>query len=340
MTTVVVIAIGGVSALAGLLLAWRFWPRLVPPAEPPAPAPWGVGVLFLAFMVYMLMPAEVHQVLVGTGFFTYWYGPGYPTDPAATDEAGRQLIQRGFLFWSQVLATPLVLGTVAVLLAWSKVRPREAGLATHRPVGDLLLAVVAALVVTPTAYGLYDLIALAVPRAPHPLEAAAGHGLPRVEWVLFGLSAAVCAPAMEELFFRGLFQRWMLRHPGGPDVGMVLALALSLLTGYFHRDQGDPPAVFLAPLGFVLVLLPAYLALPWLLRGRGAEAALVARAVFSGALVFALMHADIWPSPVPLFLLGLVLGWLAHRTRGLLAPVVLHGLFNAVGFVTLLLTAG
>ena len=81
------------------------------------------------------------------------------------------------------------------------------------------------------------------------------------------------------------------------------------------------------------------LALPRLLGrfGCGPDAVPGARAVFSSATVFALVHAHVWPSPVPLFVLGLVLGWLALRTGGLLAPVALHALFNAVGFVELVL---
>ena len=38
------------------------------------------------------------------------------------------------------------------------------------------------------------------------------------------------------------------------------------------------------------------------------------------SLLFAGLHADQWPAPVPLFLLSLVLGWLYLRTGGLAAP--------------------
>ena len=49
-----------------------------------------------------------------------------------------------------------------------------------------------------------------------------------------------------------------------------------------------------------------------------------------------MVHASVWPSPVPLFLLGLALGAVAVRTGGVLAGTVLHGLFNAVSLVYLL----
>jgi CNT family concentrative nucleoside transporter len=48
--------------------------------------------------------------------------------------------------------------------------------------------------------------------------------------------------------------------------------------------------------------------------------------VYASAALFAVVHSAIWPSPIPLFLLGLGLGWLAVRTRGVLAPAIVHGL--------------
>jgi membrane protease YdiL (CAAX protease family) len=59
------------------------------------------------------------------------------------------------------------------------------------------------------------------------------------------------------------------------------------------------------------------------------------RAVYATAVLFAVSH--LWPTPIPLFLLGLVLGWVAHRTQSLVAPMMLHLLFNAVGCIQLAL---
>jgi membrane protease YdiL (CAAX protease family) len=94
----------------------------------------------------------------------------------------------------------------------------------------------------------------------------------------------------------------------------------------------------LAPALFVLLMFLGYLALPLLLRW-GLRDLNAARAVYATALFFGMMHADVWPSPVPLFVLALGLGWLAFRTQNLVAPIVTHGLFNAVACVELFLTA-
>jgi membrane protease YdiL (CAAX protease family) len=63
-----------------------------------------------------------------------------------------------------------------------------------------------------------------------------------------------------------------------------------------------------------------------------------AGAVYASAALFAAVHSSVWPSPVPLFALGLGLGYLAVRTRGILVPVIVHGLFNAVSAVYVLST--
>ena len=46
-----------------------------------------------------------------------------------------------------------------------------------------------------------------------------------------------------------------------------------------------------------------------------------------------------WPDPVPLFILALLLGWLAQRTQNLLPGMVLHAFFNGVSFLALYLSA-
>jgi hypothetical protein len=88
-------------------------------------------------------------------------------------------------------------------------------------------------------------------------------------------------------------------------------------------------AKHLAPAWFVLALAPGY----YLLYRRGVRAG---AAVYATALFFAAIHAGAWPHPVPLFVLGLGLGWLAQRTRSLVGPVVMHALFNGVACVWLL----
>ena len=59
-------------------------------------------------------------------------------------------------------------------------------------------------------------------------------------------------------------------------------------------------------------------------------------AIVGSAMAFALAHP--WPTPIPLFLLALVLGWLTYRTQNLVPAMVLHGLFNLLSFLVLWMT--
>ncbi len=59
-------------------------------------------------------------------------------------------------------------------------------------------------------------------------------------------------------------------------------------------------------------------------------------AIVGTAFFFAVIHSS-WPTPIPLFFLGLGLGWLTYRTQNLIGPVVVHVLFNGVACLVLAL---
>ncbi len=58
--------------------------------------------------------------------------------------------------------------------------------------------------------------------------------------------------------------------------------------------------------------------------------------ICGSSLLFAAFHAEIWPSPIPLFLFALGLGWLAYRSNSLVGPIVVHVLFNAVACIVIM----
>jgi membrane protease YdiL (CAAX protease family) len=102
---------------------------------------------------------------------------------------------------------------------------------------------------------------------------------------------------------------------------MACALGISVL-------KGPGPSIFVGLLVF------GYLAAPRLLGIPSAEQS---RAVYATSAVFAIAHSFAWPTPIPLFCLGLVLGYLACRTQTLVAPLTVHGLFNAISCLELFL---
>jgi len=61
--------------------------------------------------------------------------------------------------------------------------------------------------------------------------------------------------------------------------------------------------------------------------------------ILCASIVFAAVHSSAWPDPIPLILVGMMLGVAYQRTRNLLAPIVAHALFNGV-MTILALTVG
>ena len=57
--------------------------------------------------------------------------------------------------------------------------------------------------------------------------------------------------------------------------------------------------------------------------------------IYGSAMLFAVFHSSVWPTPIPLFVLGLGLGWLAYRTHSLVGSITVHVLFNSVACLVL-----
>jgi membrane protease YdiL (CAAX protease family) len=62
------------------------------------------------------------------------------------------------------------------------------------------------------------------------------------------------------------------------------------------------------------------------------------KAVIGSAAIFALAHLSLGEL-IPLFLLGIGLGWLRWRTGRLSGSIWMHGLWNGMTFMNLLLLA-
>jgi membrane protease YdiL (CAAX protease family) len=155
-----------------------------------------------------------------------------------------------------------------------------------------------------------------------------------MEWALLGFSVMLAAPLWEELLFRGLLPALCrkLRGSGG-HAAMTLALMAAM---WLRRNEiaealgKDFLTLLLAamPVLFVVAMVPLYALVYWRSRTENGPV------VFGTALLFAAVHST-WPTPVALFILALGLGWLAVWTRSLLAPIIVHALFNALSFVLL-----
>jgi membrane protease YdiL (CAAX protease family) len=330
-------------------------PALPPVAATPPPDEHIQAIHFAAltialYLLYAICSLASFTVLRNIGFYDWYYGPAFVA------EARKQL-------WVIAAALPFWL-VPTVLLCWflPAYYRRDIGVSLGRfprrddreiakvfvlaPWSLLvngMIGVAAWLLVTPVVLGLNRLLIwlysfqVEVTPEEHPFTAAAESGSMRpLEWGMLAVSVMVSAPLWEELLFRGLLPAVCrkLRGSGG-YAAIMLALAWAL---WMRQKQiaealntgGTVPLLFAAmPALFVVAMLPVYALVSWLSRTKNAPI------VFGTALLFGAVHSFAWPTPVALFIFGLVLGWLAVWTRSLIAPIVVHLLFNAVSYALL-----
>ncbi len=323
------------------LLARALRPRGEPllPRWKPWPVPWNGFAVTVAFVVSAaLLPGWVLELLTRSGFFQSVYGPDFPV-PGAPDVTPPALdeVRPVRMVWAGLFALPVLLGLLwgAAMLLYPNRTIAIVG--TGSLAGKVALAVLAWLVIAPAVlvfHAAVNAVAQQFEVTPEQHTLTTFGKRPAFDQVLFLLEACVGAPVREEVIFRGLLLAWCagrIKFPGAgvdPVTGarpwfvMAAAIALAVLIGNGRAG----PIVFAGVLAVGLGVL-------WRFQRTGARRA---RAVYATAALFAVVHAGVWPSPVPLFLLGLGLGWLAVRTNGVLVPVIVHGLFNAVSAVYVL----
>lgn len=269
------------------------------PAEPPRRVPWGLFTVAAVLVAYRVVGAVVGTVVLS------WAAPGPagppPAMPAAPSFAAAILVVT-LLNAAVVVMVPSLVGFL------SHARPADLGLDLSRFRTDARAGAVAFLLVTPWVYASFGLAQLVHRGDKHPLEKMLLTGLNPGLVLLAVASAVVFAPLAEELMFRGVLQGCLQelfrrgREGDGPSP---------------HETWTDSPSA------------PA----------EGSEAPPRRTdwlPVVVTSLLFAGMHYQEWPAPVALFPLSLVLGYLYQRTGRLVAPVVLHALFNAFSTLQLL----
>ncbi len=296
------------GSLAGPPSSW-LRPKWVHP--PPA---WFGFLIAAAFFGCEVVVGATTAGIVSTG----WYASGVAEeDRMLSTLAARTII------------TPLFI----IVLTFVRVRvigPTPVP-SLRRVAGWIALGAAAWFVLHPATTGVHLLTLLVKQELGGPIDSHPLAKLPPTRdgfgGALFGLAVCAMTPWVEEYFFRGLLIPWTLRGRYRPFALLMLALMFPLLAFGDWRDPHYAALLFAGVLGVVLF---ACQCLP-----KGYPKRTILTVVSSSAL-FAAAHSAVWPSPIPLFVFALGLGYLTARTGSIVPGVVVHGLFNGASFVYLL----
>jgi|GEM_PF-1056248 len=210
MATLLWLLLGGF--FSALLWAVNGWKSKTPPFAGPAPrpyAPWGTWSVLFVILSFVV----TSYVIVGV----YSVATRPPAAPAI--EKGNQRVARPSLelkYSEQMRLMALVnlvmLVQVPLLLRLtSKTRLADLGLSLHHFRKNLGYGVAGFFLVLPLLYGILGLSILIWRKNEHPLQKMVqneeGEGMVQLAM----LSAVVMAPLVEELLFRGVLQRWLVR---------------------------------------------------------------------------------------------------------------------------------
>jgi membrane protease YdiL (CAAX protease family) len=292
--------------------------------------PWNGAHVVAAFFIYFAL-----WIGFGSLFLLLFFGPdtkSYP-DTAVTRCS----------LWAAVAALPFQVILIRVFLERaSGAQPYQIGLASQRLFGNVVVGYLYWLFFMPCILLLNAFIGvlykgwLNFDSEPHIIQQLMTKAPAAADWLMAILSAVVAAPLLEELLYRGLLQKWATCRFYRSDIVMILSFAMALwsrekgLSKTFESHSWSMLTLELQPAAFVLAVAAFYVGIRLWCRSP------VAPGIVACSLLFAIFHATFWPSPIPLFPLAIVLGYLAYRTQSLVGPIVFHALFNGVAILGLL----
>jgi membrane protease YdiL (CAAX protease family) len=333
-----------VAAAAALAIVpfWRVRPRGWPPQRRRLLA-WSGAHVAAAFFVFWFMPLVIYP-FVDPDVLGRWFFRG-DIDPAIVRNlsfavAGTLSLPLQLLAWRGLLAT---------------VEPHPVPVITPRStIRDVRVGYLTWLVITPGVYAVGVLALWLYSRVGgkadvHPmLKLTESTSATAGVFLLVMAEALIAAPMREELLFRGILLPWLADRPSSGAMSLLLAAFVGVgLRPPLDQPWTNPLALAsrFGPALLVLAMTPlAYPLARWrplrrILPIRDDKLRTQAiRAIVGSAALFACVHSNVWPTPIPLAVLALALGWLAIRTQSVIAPIVMHMLFNTVAFVELGLT--
>lgn len=320
MSALVVAAVAVPVGLAAAYLAKRRTEAILP-AYRKRFSDWkGIDVAILAFFCLAFRDA-VAQSLEPLGVFAWM-----PTDPAVEETIRKQQLRYRQSTLVGLLSLPLLVWGFRLWQSNARAEVRQSRIA-----GDAALGAGAWFVLAPATFAVHFLVnaifeAFGMKPDDHPLKSMSVSSAGDAAFLIAG--ACVVAPAFEELGYRRIIVPWAARRFERSWIVMGFAALVALA---FSKDGAR-----LGPALFVLASAGLLAATSVVSRIRPRRSTRPAAALVATAALFGAVHSGVWPTPIPLFVLGLGLGWLVLRTKTVLAAIVAHGLFNAIS-VTMML---
>jgi membrane protease YdiL (CAAX protease family) len=279
---------------------------------------------------------------------------GGPTAPArstgAETETGRLSLTEMMFVQTAVSVVLLVLLPLLVR-ATSGARLRDFGLSFEGWNRQAAVGVVGILITAPVVYGIQQIVVRLFhvqPRA-HPVEKMLRDQSSGGVADLAFFAAVIVAPLLEELMFRAIFQRWLVklllklgrkwRAITQHRPAQRLAQVISDLPPDELDDRVSPLPETVDPLE-----LDSWPADEPESPAKNLEAAAAHRpgvltglAIVLTSLFFAAVHGPQWPAPIALFVLALAIGTIYHRTGSLIAAICMHATFNGFSMLALII---
>jgi membrane protease YdiL (CAAX protease family) len=305
------------------------------PPRTPRYVPWGAGSVALAILVWLGLQIAVPIAYIET---TRPRMPGFPTPRTDLTSVEQMTL-------SAAINALVLIVIPAGLAITSGARRRDFGIVAEGFWRQVFRGVVTYPLIAPLVFGVMIGSLLIWNKTPHPLENALKIGHNPAMVTILVLAGVVFAPLAEELIFRGVLLGWLTRlalrrpkpeavitflddpeFPTQPEFTPIPSFADEL-----DRDPHNPYAPPLSKIEAPVVISPTT---------SGSQIALLILSNVVVSLIFASLHAPVWPTPIPIFFLSLGLGVLYQRTGSLIPSMALHMTFNGVSTFLMLLTLG
>jgi membrane protease YdiL (CAAX protease family) len=335
------------AVVAGSLWTWSAIARrlrdarVVLPYEPRRDVPWEPVQILCVFFCGLMLPVLVVASARGA------YLISEPIHVKEIDPRVYARITAGF-----ALAELVAVGAgVLILVATAGARAKDLGLPTsfRTFIEDFYLGFVAFLAVIVPVYMVKFITTGVEARlwgqpSEHPLLKMLSQEWNWQTMAAASVAAVVAAPVFEEFSFRLVLQGWLekldhrLRRRSTPVENLDAMGSLTSSSPAFSpssaASETSPSAETASPPAEAEPEIPC--------GGPSAARRWWSLPVLTSSALFAMMHVGTGLDPIPLFTLGLALGYVYQRTHRILPCMLLHALFNgfSLGIFLLLLPEG